>query len=104
MNAVIAPQRVYALEQGPARDQALFYHVDATVADLHPMWDHIRFCCSNLVWINDHFLVTPNPLYLCQADTLDGRLANVVTAVLQWYAAKRLVADLVGIDMLGQPL
>jgi hypothetical protein len=104
MNAIVKPEHVYALVQGPAKDVVLFYHQDATVRDLNAVWEHVRFCCSNLVWVNDHFIVTPNPLYLRPVADLTERFAPVVTALLQWYSAKRSVAGVMNIDMLGQPL
>src|SRR4051794_18018994 len=79
---------------GPSRDTVLFYHVEASSADLNSLCASCRFCLSNLVWVNDHFVVTPNPCYLNPSSALEERFANILRVLLNWYSAERLVASL----------
>ncbi|HEX2032864.1 MAG TPA: hypothetical protein VHS99_01645 [Chloroflexota bacterium] len=90
----VEPTVPYAIVPGPARDTFLFYHIDATAKDVNGLWDYCRFCVSNLVWVNDHFVVTPNPLYLVASSDLEERHAKIKRVLLNWYRAKRLVGDL----------
>ncbi|HEX2185723.1 MAG TPA: hypothetical protein VHN78_09485 [Chloroflexota bacterium] len=90
----VEPTVPYAIVPGPARDTFLFYHIDATAKDVNGLWDYCRFCISNLVWVNDHFVVTPNPLYLVASSDLEERHAKIKRVLLNWYRAKRLVGDL----------
>ena len=90
----VEPTLPYAIVPGPARDSFLFYHLDATPKDINGLWAYCRFCVSNLVWVNDHFVVTPNPCYLNQAPEPDERFAKIKRVLLNWYSAKRLVSSL----------
>lgn len=90
----IEPTVQYAIVPGPARDTFLFYHMDATSKDVNGLWDYCRFCVSNLVWVNDHFVVTPNPCYLNQSSDLDERFAKIKKVLLNWYGAKKMVVAL----------
>jgi hypothetical protein len=90
----VDPTVPYALVPGPARDTFLFYHVDASARDVNGLWDSCRFCVSNLVWVNDHFVVTPNPCYLNPGSDLEERHAKIKRVLLNWYQAKRLVSGL----------
>jgi hypothetical protein len=90
----VDPTVSYAIVPGPARDTFLFYHVDASARDVNGLWDYCRFCVSNLVWVNDHFVVTPNPLYLVSSSDLEERNAKIKRVLLNWYSAKRMVASL----------
>ena len=90
----VEPTVPYAVVPGPGRDQVLFYHVEASVKDIHGLWDSCRFCVSGLVWVHDHFIVTPNPLYLNRTSAFEERFAKIVRVLLNWYAAKRLVRSL----------
>lgn len=90
----VEPTVQYALTPGPGRDTFLFYHVDATVQDGPGLWEYCRFCVSHLVWVNDHYVVTPNPCYLNPASELNERFAKIKRVLLNWYSAKRLVRDL----------
>ena len=90
----VDPTVPYAIVPGPARDTFLFYHVDATSRDVNGLWDYCRFCISNLVWVNDHFVVTPNPCYLNPGSDLEERHAKIKRVLLNWYRAKRLVSGL----------
>ena len=89
----VEPTSRFAVVPGPARDTVLFYHLDATLKDVNGLWDSCRFCVSNLVWVNDHFVVTPNPLYLNSTGDPEERFARVARVLLNWYGAKRLVAS-----------
>ncbi|MGH2353604.1 MAG: hypothetical protein ACRDI2_02990 [Chloroflexota bacterium] len=90
----VDPTVPYAIVPGPARDTFLFYHVDASSKDVNGLWDYCRFCVSNLVWVNDHFVVTPNPCYLNQSSDLEERHAKIKRVLLNWYSAKRMVSSL----------
>jgi hypothetical protein len=90
----VEPTVQYAIVPGPARDTFLFYHMDASSKDVNGLWDYCRFCVSNLVWVNDHFVVTPNPCYLNQASDIEERFAKVKRVLLNWYSAKRMVTSL----------
>ena len=90
----IEPTVQYAIVPGPARDSFLFYHMEASSKDVNGVWDYCRFCVSNLVWVNDHFVVTPNPCYLNQASELEERCAKIKKVLLNWYSAKRMVTGL----------
>lgn len=86
--------RPYAVVPGQARDTFLFYHERAVSRDTDPLWNYARFCVSNLVWVNDHFIVTPNPTYLQNDSTLEGRHERVIRVLLSFYSVKRLVTEL----------
>ncbi len=90
----VEPTVLYAVVPGPGRDMFLFYHVDASPKDINGLWASCRFCVSNLVWVHDHFAVTPNPLYLNPSTALEERFAKILRVLLNWYSAKRLVASL----------
>ena len=90
----VEPTVQYVIVPGPARDTFLFYHMDATSKDVNGVWDYCRFCISNLVWVNDHFVVTPNPCYLNQSSDPEERFAKIKRVLLNWYSAKRMVAGL----------
>ena len=90
----VEPTVQYAIVPGPARDTFLFYHMEASSKDVNGLWDYCRFCVSNLVWVNDHFVVTPNPCYLNQSSELEERFAKIKRVLLNWYGAKRLVSGL----------
>jgi hypothetical protein len=90
----VDPTVPYAMVPGPARDTFLFYHVEASARDVNGLWDSCRFCVSNLVWVNDHFVVTPNPCYLNPGSDLEERHAKIKRVLLNWYRAKRLVSGL----------
>jgi hypothetical protein len=92
----VDPTVPYAIVPGPARDTFLFYHVDASSRDVNGLWDYCRFCVSNLVWVNDHFVVTPNPMYLNPASELEERHGKIKRVLLNWYRAKRIV---IGLDL-----
>jgi hypothetical protein len=87
----VEPTVQYAIVPGPARDTFLFYHMDASSKDVNGLWDYCRFCISNLVWVNDHFVVTPNPCYLNPSSDLDERFGKIKKVLLNWYGAKRMV-------------
>jgi hypothetical protein len=90
----VEPTVQYAIVPGPARDTFLFYHMEASSKDVNGLWDYCRFCISNLVWVNDHFVVTPNPCYLNQSSDLDERFAKIKHVLLNWYRAKKMVGGL----------
>ena len=90
----VEPTVQFAIVPGPARDTCLFSHMDASSKDVNGLWDYCRFCVSNLVWVNDHFVVTPNPCYLNPSTDIDERFAKIKRVLLNWYAAKRLVNSL----------
>ncbi|CAA9307282.1 MAG: hypothetical protein AVDCRST_MAG77-6176 [uncultured Chloroflexi bacterium] len=90
----IEPTIYYAIVPGPTRDTFLFYHMDASSKDVNGLWDYARFCISNLVWVNDHFVVTPNPLYLNPVSEMEERFAKIKRVLLNWYSAKRMVVTL----------
>ena len=90
----IEPTVPYAIVAGPGRDMFLFYHVQASSKDINGLWDSCRFCVSNLVWVHDHFIVTPNPLYLNPSLILEERFAKILRVLLNWYGAKRLALSL----------
>ena len=90
----VDPTVPYAIVAGPARDTFLFYHVDASSRDVNGLWDYCRFCISNLVWVNDHFVITPNPCYLNPSTDLEERNAKIKRVLLNWYRAKRMVTGL----------
>jgi len=90
----VEPTVPYAIVPGPGRDMFLFYHVAASSRDINALWDSCRFCISNVVWLNDHFIVTPNPLYLNQSSAMEERFAKIMRVLLNWYGAKRLVLSL----------
>jgi hypothetical protein len=90
----IEPTVQYAIVPGPARDTFLFYHMEASSKDVNGLWDYCRFCISNLVWVNDHFVVTPNPCYLNQSSDLEERFAKIKRVLLNWYSAKKMVLGL----------
>lgn len=90
----IEPTVQYAIVPGPARDTFLFYHMEASSKDVNGLWDYCRFCVSNLVWVNDHFVVTPNPCYLNQSSDIEERFAKIKRVLLNWYSAKRMVVTL----------
>lgn len=90
----VEPTVQYAIVPGPSRDTFLFYHMEASSKDVNGLWDYCRFCVSNLVWVNDHFVVTPNPCYLNQSSELEERFAKIKRVLLNWYSAKRLVTGL----------
>jgi len=84
----IEPTTLYAFTPGPGKDSFLFYHVKAAKADLNPLWAHCRYCVSNLVWVNDHFVVTPNPCYVVSSEDFEERFAKIRKVLLFWYEAK----------------
>src|SRR5215208_3696999 len=90
----IEPTVQYAIVPGPARDTFLFYHMEASSKDVNGLWDYCRYCVSNLVWVNDHFVVTPNPCYLNPSSDLEERFAKIKKVLLNWYGAKRMVGTL----------
>jgi hypothetical protein len=90
----VEPTVPYAIVPGPGRDQLLFYHVQASARDINGLWDSCRFCVSNLVWVHDHFIVAPNPLYLNPSSAYEERFGKIVRVLLNWYAAKRVVLSL----------
>jgi hypothetical protein len=90
----VEPTVQYAIVPGPARDTFLFYHMEASSKDVNGLWDYCRFCVSNLVWVNDHFVVTPNPCYLNQSSDLDERFAKIKHVLLNWYRVKKMVGGL----------
>lgn len=90
----IEPTVQFAIVPGPARDTFLFYHMEASSKDVNGLWDYCRFCVSNLVWVNDHFVVTPNPCYLNQSSDIEERFAKIKRVLLNWYSAKRMVVTL----------
>lgn len=90
----IEPTVQYAIVPGPARDTFLFYHMDASSKDVNGLWDYCRFCVSNLVWVNDHFVVTPNPCYLNQSSDMEERFAKIKRVLLNWYSAKKMVTQI----------
>ncbi|CAA9271953.1 MAG: hypothetical protein AVDCRST_MAG77-3219 [uncultured Chloroflexi bacterium] len=90
----VEPTVPFAVVSAADRETFLFYHLDAAGADINGLWEYARFCLSNLVWVNDHFVVTPNPCYLNPAPDLEGRVAKVKRVLLNWYGAKRLVGTL----------
>ena len=90
----VEPTVQFAIVPGPARDTFLFYHMEASSKDVNGLWDYCRYCVSNLVWVNDHFVITPNPCYLNQSSDLDERFAKIKRVLLNWYSAKRLVSGL----------
>jgi hypothetical protein len=90
----VQPTVQYAIVPGPARDTFLFYHMEASSKDVNGLWDYCRFCISNLVWVNDHFVVTPNPCYLNQSSDMEERFAKIKHVLLNWYRAKRMVTSL----------
>lgn len=90
----VEPTVPYAVVPGPARDTIRFYHVLAVSTDIQGLWASCRFCLSNLVWVGDHFVVTPNPLYLNPSSELVLRYAKIIHVLVRWYDAKRLVAFL----------
>lgn len=87
----IEPTFPYALVPGPARDTFLFYHREASSKDVNGLWDYCRFCISNLVWVNDHFVVTPNPMYLVSSSEPEERFAKIKKVLLNWYRTKKMV-------------
>ena len=84
----IEPTTPFAFTPGPGKDSFLFYHVRAAKPDLNPLWAHCRYCVSNLVWVNDHFVVTPNPIYIVQSDDFEERFSKIRKVLLFWYEAK----------------
>jgi len=90
----VEPTVQYAMVPGPARDTFLFYHMEASSKDVNGLWDYCRFCVSNLVWVNDHFVVTPNPCYLNPATDMEERFAKIKKVLLNWYGAKKMVGVL----------
>ncbi len=90
----VEPTVQYAIVPGPARDTFLFYHMEASSKDVNGLWDYCRYCVSNLVWVNDHFVVTPNPCYLNPSSDLEERFAKIKKVLLNWYGAKRMVGTL----------
>jgi hypothetical protein len=90
----VEPTVPYAIVTGPGRDMFLFYHLEASSKDINGLWAYCRFCVSNLVWVNDHFIVTPNPCYLIPSSSLEERFAKIMRVLLNWYSAKRLVASI----------
>jgi hypothetical protein len=88
----VEPTVQFALVPGPARDTFLFYHMDASAKDVNGLWEYCRFCVSNLVWVNDHFVVTPNPCYLNQSPDLDERFAKIKHVLLNWYSVKKMIS------------
>lgn len=90
----VEPTVQYAIVPGPARDTFLFYHMEASSKDVNGLWDYCRYCVSNLVWVNDHFVVTPNPCYLNASSDLDERFAKIKKVFLNWYGAKKMVGTL----------
>lgn len=87
------PAHPYAAVPGPARDTFLFYAVEATAKDVTPLWDACRHCVSNLVWVNDHFIVTSNPLYLQDASAFDDRYRRIVDVLVGFYTDRALERD-----------
>ncbi len=83
----------FAFTPGPGKDSFLFYHVKAVKADLNPLWTHCRYCVSNLVWVNDHFVITPNPCYIVQSDDFEERFSKIRKVLLFWYEAKGWLED-----------
>lgn len=94
----IEPTTQFAFAPGPGKDTFLFYHVKAAKPDLNPLWAHCRYCVSNLVWVNDHFVVTPNPCYVVPSDDFEERFSKIKKVLLYWYEAKGWMD---GIDFSG---
>jgi hypothetical protein len=90
----VEPTVQHAMVPGPSRDTFLFYHMDASSKDVNGLWDYCRFCVSNLVWVNDHYVITPNPCYLNPASEIEERFAKIKKVLLNWYGAKRIVTTL----------
>ena len=90
----VEPTVPYAIVPGPGPDRFHFYHVEASAQDINGLWASCRFCLSDLVWVNDHFIVTPNPLYLNPSSAMEERFAKITRVLLNWYGAKRLVLSL----------
>jgi hypothetical protein len=90
----IEPTTPYSFTPGPGKDSFLFYHVRGAKVDLNPLWAHCRYCVSNLVWVNDHFVVTPNPCYVVPSDDFEERFAKIRKVLLYWYEAKTWVQEL----------
>ena len=90
----VEPTVQYAMVPGPTRDTFLFYHMEASSKDVNGLWDYCRFCVSNLVWVNDHFVVTPNPCYLNPSADMEERFAKIKKVLLNWYGAKKMVGVL----------
>ena len=90
----VEPTVQYAIVPGPARDTFLFYHMEASSKDVNGLWDYCRYCVSNLVWVNDHFVVTPNPCYLNPSSDMEERFAKIKKVLLNWYGAKKMVGTL----------
>lgn len=89
------PTRPFAAVPGPARDTFRFYAVEATghMAEVNALWEACRHCASNLVWVNDHYIVTPNPLYLQESQDFDDRYRRVVDVLLCWFTDRELERD-----------
>lgn len=90
----IEPTSPFAFTPGPGKDSFLFYHMRAAKVDLNPLWAHCRYCVSNLVWVNDHFVVTPNPIYIVQSDDFEERFSKIRKVLLFWYEAKGWLGDI----------
>ncbi len=90
----IEPTSLYAFTPGPGKDSFLFYHVKAARTDLNPLWSHCRYCVSNLVWVNDHFVVTPNPCYIVSSEDFEERFSKIRKVLLFWYEAKSWVESI----------
>ena len=90
----IEPTTPYSFTPGPGKDSFLFYHVRSAKIDLNPLWAHCRYCVSNLVWVNDHFVVTPIPCYVVPSDDFEERFAKIRKVLLYWYEAKTWVEEL----------
>lgn len=94
----IEPITQFSLTPGPGRDSFLFYHVKAAKVDLNPLWAHCKYCVSNLTWVNDHFVITPNPCFMVQSEEFEERFSKIKKVLLYWYEAKGWMA---GIDLGG---
>lgn len=79
------PTKRWALVPGPSRDSALFYHVDARGADVNEMWSAVSHCVSNLVWVCDHYVVTPSPLYLTGSPIMEENWKRVLEVLVAYY-------------------
>lgn len=90
----IEPTSHFAFTPGPGKDSFLFYHMRAAKVDLNPLWAYCRYCVSSLMWVNDHFVVTPNPIYIVQCDDFEERFAKIRKVLLFWYKAKSWVGDI----------
>lgn len=79
------PVTRYALIPGPAKDTAYFYHIDARGSDVNELWEAVRHCVSNLVWVNDHFVVNPNPMYLTGSPIMEENWKRILDVLVAYF-------------------